>query len=134
MADTAPLTQTLQAEVDAVGAAADATVPVGEAPFAGTVSAVTYAATAAVTGANTNTRTLSLINKGQDGTGTTVVATLPLVSGTNLAANDEVTIPLSGTPANLNVAAGDVLAFASVHAGTGIADPGGLVKVQISRS
>jgi hypothetical protein len=65
---------------------------------------------------------------------TTAVATLALTSGVNLAADRENPLTLSGTPANLTVAAGDVLEFTSVHVGTGIADPGGLVEVEISRT
>jgi hypothetical protein len=107
---------------------------IGEAPFAGTVTSVTYMPTAALSGANTNSRTLNLYNRGQAGAGTTVVATLALTSGVNLVDNDEKTITLSGTPANLVLVAGDVLEWESLAVGTGIADPGGLVKVEISRS
>jgi hypothetical protein len=105
-----------------------------EAPFDGTVTGVTYTPTTAITGANTNTRSVSLVNKGQDGTGTTVIATLQFNSGTNAPAMDETAIPLSGTPANLVVAAGDELQWQSTHVGTGIADPGGRVEVTFNRS
>jgi hypothetical protein len=47
---------------------------------------------------------------------------------------DETAIPLSGTPANLVVAAGDELQWQSTHVGTGIADPGGRVEVTFNRS
>lgn len=134
MTDTAPLTKKLTADTDALGATADATVPLGPAPFAGTVTAVTYIPQAAITGANTNTRTLNLINKGQAGSGTTVVATVALTSGVNPAADDEFALTLSGTAANLVVAEGDVLALQSVHASSGLADPGGEISVKISRS
>lgn len=102
--------------------------------YNGTVTAVTYTPDATITGANTNSRTVNLVNKGQTGVGTTVIATLAFVSGVNATAGDEKAIPLSGTPANLVVAAGDVLEWQSVHVGTGIADPGGLVKVTIDRT
>lgn len=134
MPDTSPLTQTLQARVAAVAAGSDATENVAEAPWAGTVTGVSYTPDATITGAATNNRTLSLVNKAQDGTGTTVVATLSLVNGVNIAASDEGALTLSGTPANLVVAAGDELAFVSTHVGTGIADPGGLVQVTLSRT
>lgn len=103
------------------------------APFAGTVSAVTYAPLAAINGAATNNRTFNLYNKGQTGVGATVVATLNMANGVNAAASDEKTIPLSGTPANLVVAAGDILTWESLHIATGIADPGGLVTVEFTR-
>lgn len=94
-----------------------------------TVSAVTYAPVTAITGANTNTRSVSLVNKGQTGAGSTVVATIQYNSGVNAAAADENTVTLSATPANLNVAAGDILQWQSTAVGTGIADPGGLVCI-----
>ena len=100
---------------------------------AGIVTAVNYFASAAITGADTNTRKVSLINTGQNGAGTTVVATLQFNSGINAAANDAKPITLSGTPANLVVAAGDVLAWKSEAVLTGIADPGGFISVDIAR-
>lgn len=131
---SAPFLRTLQAHVGALGATTDATENVGAAPFAGTVSEVSYTPDAAIAGANTNTRTLSLVNKGQDGTGTTVVATLALTSGVNIAASDEGQLTLSATPANRVVANDDILAFTSVHASSGLADPGGLVEVGVNRT
>lgn len=135
MTDTAPLVQKLSANVANVAAASDLSTIVGEAPFAGTVTGVTYTPKADLTGANTESRTVSLINKGSDGNGTTVVATLAFVSGVNATDFDEKAITLSGTAANLVVAAGDVLAWVSTHVGsTGLADVGGLVQVEITRS
>lgn len=99
------------------------------APRDGTVTAVTYSTVTAITGANTNTRSVTLVNKGQAGAGTAVVATLQFDSGVNTVASDEKTITLSATPANLVLVAGDVLQWQSTHIGTGIADPGGLVTV-----
>lgn len=101
-------------------------------PSACTVTSVTYAPVTAITGANTNTRSVSLVNKGTDGSGSTVVATIQYNSGVNAAASDENTVTLSGTPANLNLAAGVLLQWQSTAVGTGIADPGGLVNVTSS--
>lgn len=134
MATKAPFVRDLSAVTAAVATGSDATVPIGRAPFAGAVSAVTYAPAGDITGAATNNRRFQLINKGQDGNGTTVIATLSFGNGTNAADFDEKVIPLSGTAADLNVAAGDVLAWFSDSVGTGIADPGGLVTVSVSRS
>ena len=135
MADTAPLVRKLEAANEALGATADGDVIVGEAPFAGEVTGVTYTPEANITGAaSPASRTFSLINKGQDGNGSTVIATLAMVGGVNMLDFDETALTLSGTPANLDVAAGDVLAFNSLHVGgTGLADPGGKVEVSISR-
>jgi hypothetical protein len=130
----APNLQTIGNDVPAVSAAADGTTIIGKVPFAGVIKSVIYTPAANITGANTETRTLSLINKGQDGNGSTVIATLPMTSGVNSLDFDDKTIPLSGTVANLNVAQGDVLAWTSVHSGsTGLADPGGYVEVGVDR-
>jgi hypothetical protein len=111
----------------------DSTV-VGEVPFAGTVTAVTYTPDAAITGVNTNTRRVALRNRGQTGVGTTVIADLQFNAGVNAAAFDEVSLTLSATPADLVVAEGDILEWFSDAVATGIADPGGLVSVSIARS
>lgn len=113
-------------------AGSDLNTNVWVVPSACTVTAVTYAPVTAITGANTNTRSVSLVNKALDGTGTTVVATIQYNSGVNAAASDENTVTLSGTPANLALAAGSVLQWQSTHIGTGIADPGGLINITTS--
>lgn len=100
-------------------------------PRDGTVTAVTYAPVTAITGANTNTRSVSLVNKGTDGLGSTVVATVQFNSGINAAAATPTSITLSATPANLLVTAGQLLQWQSTAVNTGIADPGGLVSVTI---
>lgn len=135
MGDTAPLVRTLEQQAQPVATVGnDLNTVVGEAPWAATITAVSYTPLTAITGAATNNRTVSLVNKAQDGTGATVVATLNFGSGTNAAAADEKAITLSATPANLVVAAGDVLEWTSTHVGTGIADPGGLVRTTFSRN
>lgn len=108
---------------------------VGEirAPFDGAVTSVTYAPVAAITGAATNNRTISVINKGQTGVGTTVVASLNYAAGVNAVAFDENTITLSAVANATTVAAGDVLALLSTHILTGIADPGGSLFVTFAR-
>lgn len=136
MPDTAPLRRTLEASAEALGATANGTVVVGEAPFAGTVDSVVYVPEADITGAaSPASRTFSLVNKGADGNGTTVVATLAMVAGVNAADFDERAITLSVVAGATTVAEGDVLAWTSTAVGgTGLADPGGLVKVTVSRS
>jgi hypothetical protein len=134
MTDTAPLTRTIHTQVDAATLTTDTQSVLGEVPFAGTISKATYVPAAAITGANTNNRALTVTNRGQDGSGTTVVATLAFTSGVNGVKDDALAITLSATPANLVVAAGDVLTVDSVHAGTGIAEPGGDFVVEITRS
>lgn len=120
--------------VPAVAAGSDADSAVVRCPFAGNVVGVTYTPDTVLTGVVTNSRTLSLRNKGQDGTGTTVVAQVAYVNGVNIAAMDEGTVTLSVVANATDVAAGDILGWQSLHIGTGLADPGGMLRVDISRA
>ena len=114
-------------------AATDSDQAIAVAPFDGTVTKVSILPEAAVTGATATKRTFTLVNKGQAGSGTTVVATLDLVTGTNLAAFDEMLFTLSADPAN-KVAQGDVLALVETHASTGTAHSGGEIEVEFTRA
>jgi hypothetical protein len=134
MPDTTPLVHTLRVQVDPVAGGADAQFVLGEAPFAGVISRAAYIPSAAVTGAATNNRTVTVTNRGQAGAGVAVAASVQFASGVNAVADDAKELTLSGTPANLVVAAGDVLTAESTHIGTGIADPGGTFLVEITRS
>lgn len=129
----APLIQTLRFPAAAVAQASDLTSPAGLVPISGSVSAVRYIPTSVLTGADTNSRTCSLYNRGAAGAGSTLVAQKAFVSGTDAPANDATDITLSGTAANLLVAAGDVLDWESLHIASGLADPGGIVEIDITR-
>lgn len=129
----APLNRVISAVVPAVAAGSDSVVAVGVAGEDATVTAVTYVPNAAITGAATNNRTCSVIDKKADGSGAVAVASKTYANGTNDTAYIENPETLNGTPANLQVSQGDVLVFSSVHAGTGIADPGGIVRVSLTR-
>lgn len=130
----APLVTRLQIPVEPVATAGNDLSTAVKAPVAGDVTSVTYLPVAARAGAATNSRTLNLINKKQDGTGTTSVASLALVAGVDLAAFDEKAITITSTAADYAVAAGDVLQWQSLHVGTGIVDPGGTLVIEISRT
>lgn len=122
----------VQATVPAQGTAGTVQDEViGEASHGGTVREVTILPEAAVTAHATNYRTIRVINKGQAGLGTTVVASLPLdTPGTdNLVAFDEKSIPLSATAADLVVAEGDVLVVDETVAASGLAHGGYTIKV-----
>lgn len=127
-----PFTRTFSERV-AGAAAADATRDdaVLVVPFAGNITAVTFVPDAALSGANTNNRQLSLINKGLTGGDTRVAATLALATGVDLVAFDEKAITVSGTAANVAVVEGDVLALSTVKNGSGLTTPGGQVKISI---
>lgn len=134
MAERAPQDTVLEAEIDALGTDVEATVVIGEVQEAGFVNEVTYTPRANITGAATNHRAVTLINKGSDGNGTLVVATLAFDSGINALDFDEKVITLSVVANARVVSPGDVLAWFSSTPGTGIADPGGVVKVTIGRA
>ena len=128
----APLIKHLDNEVPAAAAATAQDNVVGRSPFSGAVTGVTFTPEAAITGAATNFRTYRLVNRGQNGSGTTVVASLAFDgAGVTAAVHDERTIPLT---ANTTVAEGDILVFDEVVAGTGLASPGGFVTVTVSRT
>ncbi len=97
----------------------------------GAVGSVTYTADAGITGAaSPASRTLSLVNTGTDGTGTTVLATLALVSGVNCTMSVAKVIPVTTDPILATVGKGDIIKWKSVHVGaTGLVDPGGDVDI-----
>lgn len=134
-APQAPLDRTIETTVPAAGAAVAQDQVIGEAPFAGEVSAVTFTPEANITGQATNYRTFRVVNRGADGNGTTVVASLAFDgAGVTASDYDERAITLSAVAGATDVAQGDILAWDEVVTGTGLASPGGLVTVALSRS
>jgi hypothetical protein len=133
MSGRAPHVHKLTADVPAVAQGSTASTAILEAPYAGVVTAVTYTPVANITGADTNTRTFTLVNKGADGNGTTVIATRAMTDGVNATDFNEDALTLSVVEGATTVAEGDILAWVSTHSATGIADPGGLVQIEITR-
>lgn len=130
MSDYNPFAEVVvEGQDNGVTIAADDTFVLGPAPFTGKITAVTYTPEAASTGDNTNKRTYTLVNKGASGAGTTVMATLDLITGVDLVAFDEKSATLSVVANAINFTAGDVLAWVSTHVASGLVDPGGTVKV-----
>lgn len=117
-------------------AAADATSDevIGRVPISGVVASVNFIPDADLTGADTNSATLSVVNKGLDGNGTTVVASKAFTAAVNAPDFDETAITLSVTAADLVVTAGQVLAFRRTKVGTGLATPGGKIVVNVTAS
>lgn len=134
--EAAPLTETLESgSVASAAANADASGRYVRVPFAGTVTGARVVTAAAITGANTESRTIQLFNRGQAGSGTTLVASKAFVSGVNATADDDTALTLSATAADLVVAAGDVLEFVSLHVGsTGLAGPEFTGYVDVART
>ena len=108
----------------AMATAADAEEqPAFRAPYPLTITAVRYIPETAITADGTNYATLSAQNKGTDGTGTDEIASFAFDTATtdDVAAMDEKALTLSGTPANLVLAAGDVVSVKKAIAGSGLA-------------
>jgi hypothetical protein len=129
------VTRTLRAKVPGTASGADVELAIGRNDFGAvaTVTAVRYLADATLTGAATNTRAITVSRRTAGGTATTI-ATLQFNSGVNATAYASTPITLSGTATNLDVPAGDILTFTSTHIGTGLADPGGTIEVDLQRA
>lgn len=100
------------------------------APFNLLITAVRWTPAAAVTANGTNFATLNLRNRTGGGAGTAVPASRAY-SATNSVAQVAEAMTLSGTAADLNLAAGDVLTLQVAHSGTGLTIPAGLVQVTL---
>lgn len=100
------------------------------APFDLQVVRAQWLPAADVTADPTNFFTLELRNRGGDGTGTAVPASRAYSSGDS-SAHVAVDMTLSGTAADLQVAAGDVLTArkSTAGGGTGLAMPDGVVQL-----
>lgn len=113
----------LSLELPAVAAADTSTVvATANIPYDARVTRVDIVPRAAITANATNFSTLTVQNKGQLGSGSTVVATRTWAA-TNSAAGTKESMTLSGTPANLEVKAGDILQVVHGTGGTGLAMP-----------
>lgn len=110
-----------RADLPAAIAAAVPETPLGEVKGDWTVTEVSVVCEAAVTGATATARTFTLYNRGQAGAGTTVVATLALITGVDLVANDKKLFTLSGVAGATTLADGDALECVETVASTGTA-------------
>jgi hypothetical protein len=110
----------LVALIPPVAAGEDYTAALGtDEQAAGVVAGAVYIPNADITGAATNSRTVEVLDGG------TTVASVAFVAGTNGTEGE----PSDMTVASADIAQGDSLTAKSLHVGTGIADPGGIVIV-----
>lgn len=123
--------------ITAISAATDAaTVGVNASftaviPFNGRISRVVFVPSASVTANGSNFRTITMRNKGTNGlSGTTAVASRAWSSVNSVASTPEL-YTLSGTPANLEVKAGDVLDLNQAATGTGLIIPAGAFTIYV---
>ncbi|UUV34384.1 hypothetical protein NQK81_13315 [Amycolatopsis roodepoortensis] len=100
-------------------------------PWAAQITSVRWVPGAAVTANGANYATLAFRNRLQNGAGTVQPATARSYAATNSVANVPETMALSGTAADLQAAAGDVLTATIAHTGTGLAIPAGLLQVAL---
>ena len=125
----------LRIPVLAVTIAADLLTAAAIVPHAGTIRRVSYVARATITGAaSPNSRTFTLYNRKQDGTGVTAIARLAMVGGVDATAKVSCDITLSVTAADLVVNENDVLEWESlaVTGAGGLVDSGGLLEIEIA--
>lgn len=134
MTDYAPFTEYLGAAVASAIAAGDASGLI-VAPVDGKIVSASIVPLTVLTGANTESRTVQVFNRGQAGAGTVKPAEKAFVSGVNAPAEDETAITLSVTASDLVVASGDVIEVKSLHVGgTGLAGPQFLARITFSRT
>lgn len=126
----APQTVVLRFQQDPQATATNTTVGnAGIAPFACTLTGAVYVPSAGVTHSASNYRTWAVVDKAS---GDTMAS---LASNTADFASDVAeSFTLSGTATNLNIAAGDVIEVNSSVTGTGVADPGGVIEVTLSKA
>lgn len=125
MADYGAFTRSLPSgPVASTAAGADASGRYVVAPYDGKVTGARIISASAITGANTDSRTVELRNRGQAGGGTALVASKAFISGVNAVADTTTALTLTAVAADLLVAAGDILEVISLHVGaTGLAGP-----------
>ena len=80
-----------------------------------------------ITGADTDSMTLQFQNKGDDGTGTDVMAEKAFVAGVNVAAFDHLDF---GTISNADLEEGDVISLQKINVNNGLASPDLTVSVK----
>jgi len=107
-------------------ATASELVPIWYAKFPCRVKAA-YHVSPAITGADTNTTHLNLINAGTDGTGTDEVGNIDYVMGTDQAASDPQSFGLTA----FNLAAEETLVLQYEKVGTGLAIPAGAIVLEL---
>lgn len=133
MPDSTGISRTARGQIPAQGTAGTTqATDITEVQFNGTITGASLTTPVAIVANGTNYRIFTLMNRGQAGTGTTVIATCD-TSVTGFTAHDERAMTLTATAADLEVAAGDILAIVETIAGTGVAHTGFLASVSQDR-
>ena len=124
-----PRKEILRAQFSAAAQGADRATPALVVPFDSVIEYARFVPVGTITGANGDTRKLSLVNKGSSGSDSQEIAALQFNSGVNAPAFVVKSLPLSSEAPELSE--GDVLAIFSDSIGDGIADPGGSLEIKI---
>lgn len=103
------------------------TTGVFEAPFKCRIRSVTVRFDAAITGADSNTTHVNVLNAGTAGSGSTELASVEYTSGTDAVKGAVVTLYEPDDP--LEVAAGTLIQIQHEKVGNGLLIPTGLVTV-----
>lgn len=99
-------------------------------PWDAMVQSVAWVPGTDVTADDTNYATITLYNRGDDGTGTTAIASR-VYSATDSSKDVAEDMTLATDDDDLALTAGDVLSVAIAKAGTGLAIPAGVVQVTL---
>ena len=117
--------------VPAVSAGTDKKYPLFEADKDLTVTKAVFIPSADITGADTDTMSVKVINAGDDGSGTTLIASKAYTDGVDATALVPEDLTLSSTAANLEVDEGEVVVYLNDQSGTsGLAAPIGVVEIE----
>jgi hypothetical protein len=122
---TGVLTRVLVCSVPALAAGVDQSIRLTSGiGKGGTITSAEYTPEAEITGAATNFRKLTIVNLDT----ATTHCTLAFESGTNAEAG----VAKAFTVNSAAIVGGNAVEVLSKHEGTGIADPGGLVTVEVT--
>jgi len=133
MSGQAPLVQEHNTAVPGVAAGTPSTDNLIEAPFGGAITEVTIEPAANVVGQATNFATIQVVNKGQNGLGNTVMASLAFSAAT-VTANRDTDTQVPVVAGATTVADDDVLDVQVIHTGTGLLMPALKARVTFSRA
>lgn len=99
-------------------------------PFNATVTGIKWIPFAAVTANGTNYSTVSVRNRKADASGAALPASRSYAATNSVAFVPEA-MTLSGTAADLSLAAGDVLTVQRIHTASGVVVPAGVIEVSV---
>ena len=120
--------------IPAVASAVTQTIIVGRAPYASTVSSVTYIPGGTAAPTSGQARTFTVYNRNNStGAGTVSIAAKGITTAAGMTDNVAFDLTISATTASLIMTSGDVIEFESALTGT-VVDPGGRLILTYART